>query len=222
MSAQTGWRPALLMLSSLSDRPDRAENLFDAWLAKPTKQATLRRAIGRALGATEEEAIKEEETVSEEPVVARRVLVAEDNAVNQRVAVRLLERFGLSPDVASDGEQAVDMAVAAAKIGQAYDMIFMDIQMPRLDGYEATARIRKEVVPSPHIIAMTANAMEGDREACLAAGLDDYVAKPVRPEAIQEALERAEVALKSVPVEPTMLVRKQMEGRTAEAESGRA
>ncbi|MEO0559793.1 MAG: response regulator, partial [Bacteroidota bacterium] len=207
--AQTGWRPALLMLSSLSDRPDRAENLFDAWLAKPTKQAALRRAIARALGATEDEVQAEEDPEEAEPVVARRVLLAEDNAVNQRVAVRLLERFGLSPDVASDGEQAVAMAVAAAEVGQPYELVFMDIQMPRLDGYEATARIQAEVSPVPHIIAMTANAMEGDREACLAAGLDDYVPKPVRPEAIGEALERAEAAIGASPEEPTMLVRNQ-------------
>ncbi|GAB5537640.1 MAG: hybrid sensor histidine kinase/response regulator [Rubricoccaceae bacterium] len=218
--AQTGWRPALLMLSSLSDRPDRAENLFDAWLAKPTKQAALRRAIGRALGATEEEVVQEEEPKSAEPVVARRVLLAEDNAVNQRVAVRLLERFGLVPDVASDGEQAVEMAVAAAEVGQPYDLIFMDIQMPRLDGFEATARIRKEISPSPHIIAMTANAMEGDREACFMAGLDDYVPKPVRPEAIGEALERAEAAISASQEAPTMLVRNRESVDSESADSG--
>ena len=223
MSARTGWRPALLMLSSLSDRPDRAENLFDAWLAKPTKQAALRRAIGRTLGASQEDTPEEtgsdvEPVVSDaEPSVARRVLLAEDNAVNQRVAIRLLERFGLVPDVASDGEQAAEMARVAAEQGQPYALIFMDIQMPRLDGYEATARIRDEVSPQPHIIAMTANAMEGDREACLAAGLDDYIAKPVRPEMIQAALERAEATLSAL--RPTMLVRKRDAAVSAAPES---
>ena len=176
----------------------------------PTKQAALRRSISRALGAAEAEAPTEDEPAAVERP-KRRVLLAEDNAVNQRVAVRLLENVGVEPDVASDGEQAVAMVRAAAEMGAPYEIVFMDIQMPHLDGYQATAQIHKEVSPSPHIIAMTANAMEGDREACLAAGLDDYVPKPVRPEAIQAALDRAEVALNSTPEKPAMLVRKQKE-----------
>ena len=205
--ARTGWRPALLMLSSLSDRPDRAENLFDAWLAKPTKQAALRRALARALGAAEEEEPAAAAPPPEDAAPERRVLLAEDNAVNQRVAVRLLERSGVDPDVASDGEQAVEMVAAAADAGRPYDVVFMDIQMPRLDGFEATAQIRRQLgaAQQPRIIAMTANAMEGDREACLAAGLDDYVAKPVRPDAIDAALARADTAARDA--SPAMLVR---------------
>ena len=206
--ARTGWRPALIMLSSLSDRPDRAENLFDAWLAKPTKQTALRRAIARALGAAEEEPAADAPP-PEDASPDRRVLLAEDNAVNQRVAVRLLERIGIHPDVASDGEQAAEMVVAAAAGGRPYSVVFMDIQMPRLDGFEATAQIRRrlDAAQQPHIIAMTANAMEGDREACLAAGLDDYVAKPVRPDAIGSALARADAAAQGA--SPAMIVRAQ-------------
>ena len=116
-----------------------------------------------------------------------RVLVAEDNAVNQKVAVRMLERLGLRADVAANGREAVDLYAMAP-----YDLIFMDCHMPEMDGYAATAEIRKQAgagrrVP---IIAMTAEAMEGCRENCLAAGMDDYVAKPVRPEDIVEALRR--------------------------------
>jgi two-component system, sensor histidine kinase and response regulator len=114
-----------------------------------------------------------------------RVLVAEDNAVNQKVAVRMLERLGLRPDVAANGREAVDLCAMLP-----YDLIFMDCHMPEMDGYAATAEIRRQTgagrrVP---IVAMTAEAMEGCRENCLACGMDDYIAKPVRPEDIIEAL----------------------------------
>ncbi|HEX3747126.1 MAG TPA: response regulator [Bryobacteraceae bacterium] len=116
-----------------------------------------------------------------------RVLVAEDNAVNQKVAVRMLERLGVRPDVAANGREAVELCAMLP-----YDLIFMDCHMPEMDGYAATAAIRKQMgaerrVP---IVAMTAEAMEGCRENCLAAGMDDYIAKPVRPEDLKEALRR--------------------------------
>ena len=117
-----------------------------------------------------------------------RALVAEDNAVNQKVAVRLLSRLGVVPDVVANGAEALD-----AVRRQPYDVVFMDVQMPEMDGLEATRRIRASasVAEQPWIIALTANAMAGDREACLEAGTDDYVAKPVRPDAIRDALDRA-------------------------------
>ena len=191
IGAETDWRPALVMLSSLADRPDGADDLFDAWLAKPTKQAALRRALARALGTATPEA-----PAADRPAADARplhVLLAEDNAVNQKVALRVFQRFGLVPDVADDGAEAVAAACRAAEAGTPYDVVFMDVQMPALDGHEATAQIRARLAPDaqPHIIAMTANALEGDRETCLAAGMDDYVAKPVRPEALGEAIERA-------------------------------
>ena len=116
-----------------------------------------------------------------------RVLLAEDNPVNQLVAVRMLERLNCRVDVANDGVEALKMS------GQfEYDVIFMDVQMPNLDGLEATQRIRERETGDAHlrIIAMTANAMQGDRERCLAAGMDDYVTKPVTPDALKKALDR--------------------------------
>jgi CheY-like chemotaxis protein len=108
---------------------------------------------------------------------AARILVAEDNVINRRVAVKMLQKLGFSPDVAEDGEQAVALHRAAP-----YDLILMDCQMPGLDGYQATALIRADEAASHArvpIIAMTANAMHGDREVCLQAGMDDYLTKPV-------------------------------------------
>ena len=114
------------------------------------------------------------------------ILLAEDNAVNQKVALRLLERLGYSADVASDGLEAIE-AVARGR----YDVVLMDVQMPELDGLEASRRICERWPDTrPHIIAMTANALPEDREACFAAGMDDYVAKPIRSEQLAEALKR--------------------------------
>jgi signal transduction histidine kinase/ActR/RegA family two-component response regulator len=118
---------------------------------------------------------------------ARRVLVAEDNPVNQRVAVRLLERLGLDADVASDGREAI------RRVGRrAYAAILMDCQMPQMDGFEATALIREAETEGQHtpIIAMTASAMRGDRERCLQAGMDDYLAKPIKIDDLRLLLER--------------------------------
>jgi CheY-like chemotaxis protein len=116
-----------------------------------------------------------------------RVLLAEDNAVNQKLALRLLERIGLTPDVVGDGRAAVD-AIGAGE----YDVVLMDVQMPEMDGLEATRQVRSRWPDRPiRIIGLTANAMAGDREACLAAGMDDYVSKPIRPEELEKALARA-------------------------------
>ena len=118
-----------------------------------------------------------------------RILLAEDNPMNQKLATRLLEQMELSADLAGDGFEAI-----AATEREAYDVILMDVQMPELDGLEATRRIRAAGRDHrPWIIAMTANAMEGDREACLAAGMDDYVSKPIRPDELTAALERVPV-----------------------------
>jgi CheY-like chemotaxis protein len=116
-------------------------------------------------------------------------LVAEDNQVNQRLVVRMLEKIGCRADLAGDGREAVEMAQRAR-----YDVIIMDCFMPEMDGYQATAEIRRlqseaGVLRVP-IIALTANALPADRERCLAAGMDDYLSKPVRKEDLQAALER--------------------------------
>jgi CheY-like chemotaxis protein len=114
-----------------------------------------------------------------------RILVAEDDAMNQQLAIMILKRLGYSADIAPDGKQVLEM-VSEKK----YDLILMDVQMPNMDGLEATRMIRLCLSAQPVIIAMTANAMEGDREACLTAGMDDYISKPVNLEELIEKLER--------------------------------
>jgi CheY-like chemotaxis protein len=116
-----------------------------------------------------------------------RILLAEDNVVNQKVALRMLDRLGYHADLAATGIEAVE-----AVKRQSYDVVLMDLQMPEMDGLEATRHIRADApAQQPRIIAMTANAMANDREHCLAAGMDDYVSKPVRLEDLRAALERA-------------------------------
>jgi signal transduction histidine kinase/HPt (histidine-containing phosphotransfer) domain-containing protein len=118
-----------------------------------------------------------------------RILVTDDNIINQKVATRLLQQLGYASDLAATGAQAI-----ASLTTKPYDVVFMDVQMPGMDGLEATRRIREaerlEQRAPVRIIAMTANAMLGDRDKCLAAGMNDYLAKPVRPEALQAALEK--------------------------------
>jgi CheY-like chemotaxis protein len=120
-----------------------------------------------------------------------RILLAEDNAVNQKLALRLLSQMGYGAEVANDGQEALD-ALAARE----FDVVLMDVQMPEVDGLEATRRIRRQWPDRPiRIVAMTANAMAGDREACLAAGMDDYISKPIRPSDLSAALARVPVAV---------------------------
>jgi CheY-like chemotaxis protein len=116
-----------------------------------------------------------------------RVLLAEDQQMNQKLALRLLDNIGIKADLARDG-----LEVLAALERTSFDVILMDVQMPDLDGLEATRRIRASTLErQPWIIAMTANAMEGDREACMAAGMNDYLSKPIRPPELVRALESA-------------------------------
>ncbi|MDF0556251.1 response regulator [Kamptonema sp. UHCC 0994] len=122
-----------------------------------------------------------------------RILLAEDNLVNQKVATHLLERIGYRADIAGNGLEALE-----ALRKQSYDVVLMDVQMPQMDGLEATRRICQEWPEEfrPRIIAMTANAMQGDREKCLAAGMDDYITKPVRREELANALSKCKPILK--------------------------
>ena len=119
---------------------------------------------------------------------ALHILLAEDNVVNQKVAVRMLERLGYRADVVADGQEAVE-----ALYRQRYDVVLMDVQMPQMDGLEATQCLRAELPAArqPYIIALTANAMKGDRERCLDAGMDDYLSKPVKLDALREVLTRS-------------------------------
>jgi CheY-like chemotaxis protein len=117
-----------------------------------------------------------------------RILLAEDNVVNQKLALRLLQQMGYRADVASNGIEAIECIER-----QAYDVVLMDVQMPEMDGLEASRRItaRWSAGARPRIVAMTANAMQGDREMCLDAGMDDYLTKPIRVERLVEALHGA-------------------------------
>jgi signal transduction histidine kinase/ActR/RegA family two-component response regulator len=127
------------------------------------------------------------------PLRPLRILVAEDNVVNQRVAARMLKRLGYECEVASDGERAV-----AAIDASTYDVVFMDVQMPELDGLEATRRIKRTRRPAPWIVAMTAHALEDDRRQCLAAGMDDYLSKPIQLAELSLALGRVPATVPGV------------------------
>jgi PAS domain S-box-containing protein len=180
----------LLLLTSLGHMPQaESGSVFSAQLAKPFKASQLYNTLLRLLtsGATAEEEV-EPVTDGKRVRSALRILLAEDNAMNQKVALRLLEQLGYRADVATNGLEAI-----AALERQPYDVVLMDVQMPELDGLDATRRICEQWPEEtrPHIIAMTANALPEDREACFAAGMNDYVAKPIRAEELVAALKRA-------------------------------
>ena len=178
----------LVMLSSLGGRPPDADTReFTAFLTKPIKASQLFETLREALGATVPAVKKLREEPASEPSQLR-ILLAEDNEVNQRLALLLLEKLGFRADVADNG-----LAAIAALRERRYEIVLMDVEMPELDGLEATRRIHREWRGQrPWIIAMTANAMQGDREKCLDAGMDDYLSKPIRAEALAKALARYE------------------------------
>ena len=184
----------LILLTSIAQRPSsdamRAVAI-SAYLTKPVRESQLWSAIFGVLGSPVER--REGDLLSEPPrhslaQGSGRVLVAEDNVVNQRVAVKTLEKLGYHTDVAENGVEAL-----AACARTAYAAVLMDVQMPEMDGYQAAEELRRRDAKSGRhtpIIAMTANALEGDRERCLAAGMDDYVSKPIRMELLAEALRK--------------------------------
>jgi CheY-like chemotaxis protein len=180
----------LLLLTSLGRLPHaRSTGAFAAQLAKPVKASQLYNALVRLVAADAEAGERAEAASDGVPVASSlRILLAEDNAVNQKVALRLLERLGYGADVAWNGREALE-----ALERRPYDVVLMDVQMPELDGLDASREIceRWPVETRPRIIAMTANALPEDREACFAAGMDDYVAKPIRPNELADALSRA-------------------------------
>ena len=180
----------LLLLSSLGERlPGGTAADFAAVLTKPIKPSTLYDALASALDSRPVDTPVEPVAEAPERATSRlRILLAEDNLVNQKVAVRVLERLGYRADVVADGNEAVQ-----AVHQRPYDLVFMDVQMPIMDGLEATRRIRAGAPAGgqPRIVAMTANAFAEDRAACLAAGMDDYLSKPVRREALATTLAAA-------------------------------
>jgi two-component system sensor histidine kinase/response regulator len=184
----------LVLLTSSGQRgevPAAQEAGVLAYLTKPVRQSSLYDCLATVMGYKDENRparVITQHTINERQARSRaHVLVVEDNLVNQKVAVRMLERMGYRADVAADGLQAVD-AVTKGR----YAAVLMDCQMPEMDGYEATRSIRKLEVDSRRtpIIAMTAGAMKSDQEKCFAAGMDDYVPKPVRFEDLEAVLAR--------------------------------
>jgi signal transduction histidine kinase/CheY-like chemotaxis protein len=187
--------PRLILLSSsaLGGEAERRRAAgFAACLLKPVQRAQLRRTLaalavagsGESGGGTAGREMPAAQAAPKAPTW--RVLLAEDNAVNQRLACKLLEKLGCRVDVAANGREAVAMWQA-----RNYDIVFMDCQMPEMDGYEATRVIRREE-SGRHtpVVALTANSMPGDREACLDAGMDAHVSKPIRSEELAAALAR--------------------------------
>jgi CheY-like chemotaxis protein len=194
---------ALVLLTSTGIRDDARmkEAGFSACLTKPARASQLLNALVTVWGNQKRAPSAQfgtPHTMAEvraaifpgeptQPIFRARILIVEDNAINQMVAARLLEKLGCRVDVAANGREAVEMVGLLP-----YDAIFMDCQMPEMDGFEATQEIRTREGSGVHrpIIAMTANAMRGDRERCFEAGMDDYVSKPIRKADLTEALER--------------------------------
>jgi len=178
--------------------PQTAGSAGISCLTKPIKPAQMHDALMRVISGATPAVEKKPVVVKLDPKLSERlplhVLLCDDNAINQKVATRLLQQMGYQPDLAANGLEAL-----SATEQKKYDMIFMDVQMPEMDGLEATRIIRerqqeKSRYPNYHhqmiIVAMTASAMPGDRDKCISAGMDDYLAKPVRPEDIRSVVER--------------------------------
>ena len=182
----------LVMLTSVANLQDRNEHMaradFAAYLNKPIKPAALLDVLMHAMGVALFPADEQPAAPATAPLadsLPLKILVAEDNSVNQKVVQRLLAYLGYRADVVASGSEALD-----ALERQNYDVILMDVQMPEMDGLEATRRIIERFggAAAPRIIAMTANALQGDREQCLAAGMHAYVAKPVELETLRNIL----------------------------------
>jgi PAS domain S-box-containing protein len=184
----------LVLLSSVGNREAGGEGLFAVALTKPVKPSQLFDALAGLFPHSRAPFERILVPALAEVAIpagpgAIHLLLAEDNAVNQRVALAMLRKSGLRADVAANGHE-----VLAAVRRQLYDIILMDVQMPEMDGLEATRQILQQWPdPSerPWIVALTANAMEGDREKCLAAGMDDYISKPIKREELAAAIEHA-------------------------------
>src|SRR5260370_27841183 len=185
----------LVLLTSAGERGDGARAMnsgIAAYLSKPLRQSQLfdcliavmsesvnRQESGPSTLVTKHN-LKEKKTMSH-----KLILLAEDNIVNQKVAIRQLQKLGYRCDAVANGREAIE---ALNRIP--YDLVLMDCQMPEMDGYEATSEIRRTEVEPKHttIVAMTSHALEGDREKCIAAGMDDYISKPVKPEELTRVL----------------------------------
>jgi len=188
--------PRLIMLNAFGVVENPASLVragLDAWVPRPINASKLEMALLHVVDLMEQGDAKtpaattrQEEPTSTDPTSGT-VLLVEDNVVNQKVAALLLRRFGYDVDVAGDGVEALQKY---EENGESLQAVLMDCQMPRLNGFEATRRIREQYGERVPIIAMTANAMSGDRERCLAAGMNDYLPKPVQKTQLKDMLER--------------------------------
>ena len=184
--------PIIILSSAYPDLSKKErEELFSFYFTKPIKHSQLLSSMHQIFGDSK---IKKEDIHEKREVLLSdlgenyplRILLAEDNAVNQKLATLTLQKMGYNTDIAANG-----LEVLTALERQSYDLIFMDIQMPEMDGSEATkAVIQKYGDKRPVIIAMTANAMEGDREKFMEDGMDDYVTKPINLKIIQNLLKK--------------------------------
>ena len=186
----------IIFMSTIAGQRDiaRLADLSTAYVTKPVKQSQLRETMAALPGTgLERRAVSEpQEPIAERVAGERRgarILLAEDNPTNQMVAVKILERLGYRVEIASNGEEAIQ-ALAESE----YDLVLMDLQMPGMGGLEASRIIRDAESRVPRhdipIVAMTANAMQGDREMCMDAGMDDYISKPVKPNELRVVLEK--------------------------------
>ena len=187
----------LMPLGLHSDAPGSTHIVFAHTVNKPVKPAQLCEVLVRALLSPKAAERQQPTSKPGQPLTERlplSILLCDDNAINQKVAARILQSIGYQPDLAANGREALD-----ALDKKPYDLIFMDVLMPEMDGLEATCAIRarqKDGVAHPNyqsriiIVAMTAQAMQGDREKCLAAGMDDYLSKPILPKEVRAIVER--------------------------------
>jgi len=186
----------VIMLSSIGDETKKKfPGLFSAILTKPVKQHHLCNSIRAALSQNSDNSFQEDKAAHvlsydfalQFPL---RILIAEDNPINQKLIQRVLNKLGYEPDLAENGVEVLEKMEE-----QPYDVILMDIQMPEIDGLEATTAIRARAWHQPFIIAMTANAMSEDKEICLRAGMDEYIAKPMKLQDLVDMLKKAEASL---------------------------
>jgi len=188
----------LVLMTSMGQRGDAKQLIemgFAAYLSKPVKQSQLFNCLSTVAGVQTEKGIKQADSIVTKHSLADdqkqkiNILLVEDNKINQKVAINILKKLGYSVDIANNGKEAINALELIP-----YDIVLMDCQMPEMDGYEATSVIRdaKSNVLNYKtiVIAMTANAMKGDHKKCLDAGMNDYLSKPVKPQALSEMLEK--------------------------------
>jgi CheY-like chemotaxis protein len=189
--------PVMLLVRAGDERYKKEEGIFSCVLVKPVKQHLLRDGLLNLISnirGSQGDGQRTAEPLSqdfskEHPL---HILIAEDNPVNQRIALKILTKLGYGPELARNGKEVLEMVSH-----ENYDLILMDIQMPEMDGLEATRMLRRCLEIQPVIIAMTANVMQGDRDDCMQAGMDDYISKPIELEELTDQLRKWSGVIKS-------------------------